>query len=67
MQMKKMLLLVGTSLLTTLGPAEPGPDALVAAPVTGADAPTHWDAAVLRQKPEWYASAEARAVADSVI
>lgn len=26
-----------------------------------------WSAAILRQKPEWYASAEARAVADSVI
>ena len=35
----------------------------------GADAlgAMRWDKAVLKQQPEWYGSAEARAVADSVI
>ncbi len=40
---------------------------LIAAEFTGADTQVRWGAAVLRQKPEWYASAAARAIADNVI
>ena len=39
----------------------------IAPQVAGTPARIRWDTAVLRQPPAWYASAEARAVADSVI
>jgi PelA/Pel-15E family pectate lyase len=47
----------------------PGRREILGAPTAaaGAGTPTRWGAAVLRQKPEWYASTEARAVADSVL
>ena len=40
---------------------------LIAAGFTGADTQVRWGTAILRQKPEWYASAEARSIADIVI
>ena len=40
---------------------------LIAADLTGADTQVRWGKAILRQKPEWYASAGARAIADNVI
>jgi PelA/Pel-15E family pectate lyase len=40
---------------------------LVVGGLSGADTPVRWSTAVLRQKPEWYASTDARVVADSVI
>ena len=40
---------------------------LIAAGFTVADTQVRWGTAVLRQKPEWYASAGARAIADNVI
>jgi hypothetical protein len=41
--------------------------AQLGADVSGLETPIRWGAGVVRQKPEWYASAEARAIADSVI
>jgi len=61
-----MLLLTATSLLATVGQAEFKPDA-IAAEVTGSATKIRWGDTALRQKPEWYASTEARAIADSVI
>ena len=40
---------------------------LIATEFTAAGMQVRWGPAVLRQKPEWYASAEARAIADNVI
>ncbi len=40
---------------------------LIAAEFTGAQTPARWGKAILRQKPEWYASAGARAIADNVV
>ncbi len=40
---------------------------LIAAAFSGADEHVSWGKAVLRQKPEWYASTSARAIADNVI
>ena len=40
---------------------------LIAIECTATAAPVRWGPAVLRQKPEWYASAEARAIADIVM
>jgi PelA/Pel-15E family pectate lyase len=40
---------------------------LIAAGFTVADTQVRWGSAVLRQKPEWYASTGARAIADNVI
>jgi PelA/Pel-15E family pectate lyase len=40
---------------------------LIAAKLTGAETQVRWDKAILRQKPEWYASPGARALADNVI
>jgi PelA/Pel-15E family pectate lyase len=40
---------------------------LIAGGFAGADTQVRWGTAVLRQKPEWYASTGARAVADNVI
>jgi PelA/Pel-15E family pectate lyase len=40
---------------------------LIAAECTRADTPVRWTAAILRQKPEWYASAAARTIADNVL
>lgn len=62
----KMLLLAAMTMLATLGRAESKSD-IVATVVTGSAAIIRWGRAVLRQEPEWYASAEARAVSDSVI
>ncbi len=40
---------------------------LIAALFTGAATQVRWSTAILRQKPEWYASAAARTIADNVI
>jgi PelA/Pel-15E family pectate lyase len=40
---------------------------LLAAGFTGADTQVRWGTAIFRQKPEWYGSAPARAMADNVI
>jgi PelA/Pel-15E family pectate lyase len=40
---------------------------VLVANLSAASAPARWSPAVLRQKAEWYASAEARAIADSVL
>ena len=40
---------------------------LIAARFTGADTQVRWGSAILRQKPEWYASGRAPAIADNVI
>ncbi|MGO9470634.1 MAG: pectate lyase [Isosphaeraceae bacterium] len=40
---------------------------LIAAEFTAADTQVPWGKAILRQKPEWYASAKAGAIADNVI
>jgi PelA/Pel-15E family pectate lyase len=51
--MTRVLLLIASGLLSTVA--------------AGSAAQVRWGAEVLRQKPEWYASAEARAIADSVL
>jgi PelA/Pel-15E family pectate lyase len=40
---------------------------LIVAKFTGAQTPVGWGSAILRQKPQWYASAAARAIADNVV
>ena len=40
---------------------------LISAESTSADTQVRWDKGILRQKPDWYASAGARAIADNVI
>ena len=51
--MTRVLLLIASGLLATVA--------------AGSAAQVRWGAEVLRQEPEWYASAEARAIADSVL
>ncbi len=40
---------------------------LISVGFAGADTQVRWGKAILRQKPEWYGSAEARTIADNVI
>lgn len=65
--MRRTVLCLASPVLMALGHAEAERPVPPAGNVEEAAAQVRWSAELLRQKPEWYASAEARAIADSVI